>query len=768
MVSPRPLNPKYKADPVGQPGPGAARKRRPAQTGPDRGQNPDMDAAERDDALEKVRTVLEGTVNQRIRDAQVARQSSGIEEIWDEDEDQYNGIDELIGSQAGIVKTRDQAPKRGKASKRSRVFLNITKPKTDTAVARVQEMLLPHDDKPWDVGPTPMPELDEAENMPETKQVQLGDGSMAPACHVAALLKEKAGLKSEKMALWIEDKFVEGSVYAEMRKILRDAGRLGSGVLKGPICIPKTSKKWNVQGDVATLMVKEGMTYTSRRIRVQDFFPAPDCGDSIHDGSYVVEREYMTARKLHELAEVPDYDVKAIKLALEEGPRRTGQNRNRLRQDTPGDTFMDAELYEVYYYYGDMTPTDLILLGLDSGKEDGTTTLDEDEMLMPVLPAIVTMLNGRAIKTIVNPNECGGFPYDVFPWEPIDGQPWGRGVPRKMAVSQRGLNAGVRSLLENAGLSAGSQVAYTVGAVVPVDGQYEITGRKLWAFTPNDVIDDITKAFAVFNIPSMQKELSAIIQFWLEMADTLTNLPMLMQGQQAAGTSPDTLGGMKMLLNNSTSPLRVIAKQFDDYMVIPHLRRYNEVGMQSEDCPADAKGDHQISAKGASVLAQREEGVEFLAMLFPVKDDPALRIDPQKLVREMARARGYSMASIQYTDDEWKAKQKQMEGQPPPKAPAVEAAQIRMDGARAAEQARAQDNEAERAFKADQAAKDRATAEMVAGVERQIEEMRLAGQQNISLTSVKAMLAGKAMDGRLKTDEMALKLSAANPTHQGI
>lgn len=716
---------------------------------------------------ERVRTILEASVNQRIRDARIARESSGIEEIWAEDEDQYNGFDSLNGPAGQLVKTRDAAAKRTKISKQSRVFLNITKPKTDIATARVQEMLLPHDDKPWDVTPTPMPEMDEAQDMPKGVQVQLGDGTMAPAADVAALLKDRAAVKATKMADWIEDKFVEGSVYAEMRKVIRDAARLGSGVLKGPIRTMKTTRKWSVNGELATLQIDRVLSYTSRRIRVQDFYPAPDCGDNIHDGSYCVERDYLTARKLRELAEDPEYDQAAVAMALEEGPRRMTRGRNERRMDTPGDTFIDAELFEVYYYYGDVSPTDLIMLGLDNGVEAGKTRLTQEELIKPAIPSIVTILNGRAIKAVINPDETGEFPYDIFPWEPVDGQPWGRGVPRKIGTAQRGLNAAVRALLDNAGLSKGPLVVMMEG-VEPVDGNYTVEGRKLFRFKATELVNDVQKAFASFDIPSRQEELSAIISFWLEMADQLSNLPLMLQGIAQAGTSPDTLGGMKLLLNSSTAPLRVIAKLFDDCLVVPHLRRYYNAGMQDPNCPKEAKGDQQIKAKGASVLVQREEGIEFLAMLFPVKDDPKLRISPAKLLREMARGKGLNITSIQYTDEEWKQEQERAAQQGAPEDPRIAAARIRNEGLQQQLEQRTAEAESERAARAAEGEAQRAHEERLSAVDERIQMMKLSGEENISLADIKAMLAGKAMDIRAKTDEMRLKLSPANPTNQGI
>lgn len=773
-AEPRPLKPSYKAQPVDKRG---MARPDPSKQSPREFEQSSQNSAEYE-AMARYKAVLEGRVNSRIRAAIVARESSGIEEIWMDDEDQYEGVDEFSRN-AGIVKVRDQAAKTrtSKATQRSKVFLNITKPKTDNSVARVQEMLVPNDDKPWDIEPTPVPDLNEAEKLPQSTTVQLADGSSVPAADVASLMKDRARLKATKMGEWIDDKFVEGNVYGHMRAVIRDAGRLGTGVLKGPFPVSRQKRTWRLpevpkgQPQLAVLEVKSYVCPTSVRKRIQDCYPAPDCGDSIHDGSYFVEREFITAHALRELADLPEYDQGSIAVALEEGPRMRGRTRNDRRGDREGDTWQDAELFEVHNYWGWLTPDDMFLMGVDNGVgETGTSRLSAEDWLKPSLPCVAVILNGKCIKCSVNPNETGEFPFDFFPWEPVDGQPWGRGVPRKMGVAQRGLNAAVRSAMENGGLSAGPQIVYARGGVTPEDGNYTVQGRKLWGWDPKDsTIDDIRKAFAVFNITSITTEMLELVKFWLDMADIMANMPMLMQGIAQAGTSPDTLGGMKLLLNSATSPLRVIAKQFDDYVTVNHLRRYNDWGQQDPLCPAEARGgDNQIKAKGATVLVQRAESAEFLTMLYPVKDDPSLKINPAKLVAEMAKGHGFTIASIQYTEDEWKQIEAQRQQQPPPQDPAVQVATIRKETAQLTADAALQGKQAEIQHKAQQASEDRAMAERMKQVDMQIEEMQLAGKQDISLAQVKAMLAGKAMDLRSRSDEMALKQAPDNPTHEGI
>lgn len=91
------------------------------------------------------------------------RASSGIEQIWQEDEEYYDEIDEFNRAESSWHKPRStvSSPTRDVRAPegRSTIFIGITRPYVDAAVARVADMLLPTDDKNWAIDPTPVPDL---------------------------------------------------------------------------------------------------------------------------------------------------------------------------------------------------------------------------------------------------------------------------------------------------------------------------------------------------------------------------------------------------------------------------------------------------------------------------------------------------------------------------------------------------------------------------------------------------------------------------------
>ena len=137
------------------------------------------------EAVERQRAAIETLVAQRLREAVQAKENSGIEQIWIDDEDQYNGYDEVNPPIVGSTGVKDQSEQSKKAGKRSTVFLNITKPKTDTAIARVTDMSVPHDDRPWEITNTPVPALEKAAAGQDPRQIMLKDGKQASAEQVA-------------------------------------------------------------------------------------------------------------------------------------------------------------------------------------------------------------------------------------------------------------------------------------------------------------------------------------------------------------------------------------------------------------------------------------------------------------------------------------------------------------------------------------------------------------------------------------------------------
>jgi hypothetical protein len=194
--------------------------------------------------------------------------------------------------------------------------------------------------------------------------------------------------------------------------------------------------------------------------------------------------------------------------------------------------------------------------------------------------------------------------------------------------------------MENAGLSSGPQIILSRGSIVPADGNWEITPRKVWLLKADADVQDVSHAFNAVVIPSVQQELLQAIEFALKMAENVTGLPILLQGQQGPSGVPETVGGMQILVANASSLLRRMARIFDDCVIKPHITAYYDWMMEWGDDPS-IKGDFRIVAHGSSTLVARDQRNIFITQVAPqLMNNPSFGIDPTKLFKEIARVAG--------------------------------------------------------------------------------------------------------------------------------
>jgi hypothetical protein len=586
------------------------------------------------------------------------RQTSGIEDEWLEDEEYYEGIDDANRGESNAMRSKPagQAQLEPDEPVGSTVFFNITRPYVDAGAARIGDMLLPTDDKGWAIETTPIPELAEiAEGkMPSAMQAQMQadprlqtqDAMQAQTIEIqkeAELMLEQSKEAAEKAEKRIEDWHVEGQYNAEMRQVIEDSSKIGTGVLKGPI----PEKKQSIMYMDGAIEMQEKLQPVSRRVSAWNCFPDPGCGGDIHKGEYHWERDEISSRELQDLIGVPGYIEEQIRKVLIEKPHEAikdfsaefNENNGIIRRS-------EVNLYEIWYYYGRLSHEDMEAAGC---------CVSEDEL--ETIDACVTMVNNRVIKASINYMETGEFPYDYMPWQRRTDSPWGIGIARQIRTPQRVVNGAARNLMDNAGMGGGPMAIALQGLVQPADGIWELTPRKLWLAGEDADVDDVRKAFTYIQYPMMQEDLQAIIQLGLKMAEDVTGLPMLLQGQQ--GNAPETLGGTQIVNNNASTVLRRIARLWDDMITSPHIRRYYRYLLQYGEDDSE-KGDFQIQARGSSALVERDVQNQNILQMANIVGNPIFGIDPKKWGREYLMSQRLDPNNFEFDDEEWEGIVKQM------------------------------------------------------------------------------------------------------------
>jgi hypothetical protein len=667
-------------------------------------------------------------------DAISGREASGIEREWLEDEEHYEGIDDANRGEMAAWRSKPpgQSTETMGDATSSTVFVNITRPYCDAASARVSDMLLPTDDRAWSLGPTPIPELigaAEGKFTPAAQQhlatasqgnPQAQQTLVQQAVQQATQLLAEAREKADKAQQRIEDWHNESQYHAEMRSVIEDAAKLGSGVLKGPV----PQKRRQVAFKDGALIVKEEIKPGSKRISPWNFYPDPACGENIHNGAHTWEKDDLTSKQLEALKGTPGYLDSEIDACLVEGPHKA--TKAAPVKIEPDSRIVDtSKRFEIWYYTGNLTREDM---------EAARCTCEGDG---PVnIPALITMVNNRVIKAVLNPLDTGDFPYDVMVWQKRSGMPWGIGVARQIRTSQRMVNAASRNMMDNAGRAGGPQLVIKQGLVTPHDGIYECTPWKVWVVGEDGDLDHLENAFRFVTIPMLQKELMEIIQFGLKMAEDVSGLPLLLQGQQ--GKAPDTLGGMQMLNNNASTVLRRIARLFDDLITEPHVRRYYAFLLQyGED---EEKGDYVIDARGSSALVERDLQNHMMPQLMQLSANPIYGWDPKKAGAEWLKSMRFDPKRFEFDDEKWQQIMQNMQKGDP----RVAIAQMQMNLNEKLETMKLQ-------FEQTENEKDRQLDMLLKSVDERMTGMKLQGEKEINFDDLKAMLADTVMRLRTQT-----------------
>lgn len=753
--------------------------------------------------------VFSGRLSTRRDQWIAARAVQGHDLRWREDLDQYNGQDAGTRSNRSELMTVVQqggmpVTSQKRTAARSTVFVQVTRQKTNSMHARWSDIVCPNDERNFGILNTPVPglpafvQLGGAPTAGAPSQPAAPDASAAGAAPMGAPpiggpqpaaqggpapqapagppqggtapqapeLDEKqrrqleesteAGKRAQAMQQEIQDCFDECDKTAEDRKVLFDAALFGAGVLKGPVVVNRTRKAWAKRIDMtgAATWVMDKVTEikpASFRIDPRYFWPDPQCGEYVQNGSGCFELDKKTGKQVRELAKQPGYIRTQLLKVIEEGPTA---NRSTVIGSAEEDRDrVGGDLYEHWIYWGEVDRDDLEAAGCACPEDD-----------LEVVSACIEMINSTVVRAYLNPIADGALPYDVVPCERIPGSVWGYGVPYLMRSQQKVINSAWRMVLDNAGVSSGPQVVMKPGSVQPADKNPEITSRKLWY--AQDDVDDVRTVFTTFEFASHQQELSAIIEMADRLSDQETAVPMLSQGQQ--GSAPETVGGMQILMQGANVMLRRLVKHFDDYVTKPHVRRYYTYLMEYSD-REEIKGDFQVVALGASALVVRDIQNQAYTQMLTMGSDPTYApfINQKKLFQKALEAMHIIPSDVMNTDAEIQAALERASQQQQPD-PRVVAAQMRAQSDQQRTEAQKAMNSETNQVKQSIAAANNETTQHVAQMQLELDHNKLAVQQQQHTDTARVSLATVGIRERSAQDMQAREMELKSATGSGI
>jgi len=736
-----------------------------------------------------------GVAIAKLRDEAVkGRKESGIEDEWMACEEAYIGCDDENRSdfaRARWAKPQDMSGpliyRNSSDGVRSTAFVRLTSRYVDAAAAKIGEITQTVDDNHFALDPTPVPQLiaDKENDSPviengkpvmrparpeELPQQPAAPGMLPPnpeaqpadpnapqvpvkVKDLATELMDKASAAAKKAKKRIDDWLIECNYSAERRNITFDAARCGVGVIKGPFPFQQRNMAWREK----RLQFDTKLIPAAKWVDFWNLFPDPACGENIHDGDFLFERDFLTRGKLHGLKKLkgrsgrPIYIASQIDKVLAEGPGKClTEGRNPSERD-------EKKRFEIWYAFAAVSLADLGLVN-QPAVDDIMGGLGEGEKPPEEVFAIVTLVNDTVIRATINPLDSGSFPYHAVPWRRRAGHWAGVGVAEQVRLAQRITNASTRALLNNGGLSGGLQIVVDRDSIEPADGDWTMTPNKFWWKTADADIQDMRAAFQAVEFPNVVDQMMKIIEYGFRLAEEASSVPLVTQGQ-SGDTTPDTFSGQQLQDNNANQLLRDVGFSFADKGTNPLIKQFYEWLLLDPDVPDDEKGDYQVNVSGAIALIERAIQEQTIVQLGAMVLNPAFGLDPKRWSQQFLRLKRLDPRDFSYSEEE----QRRMESAPPPEDPVVTAAKIRADAqVKSAQDSNALmakrievDTDRDTAYNQSLARRDEINArakleqlqvqERIADKHMQLEIIKLHSQKLVNDDDLKAMLAKVVM-----------------------
>lgn len=545
---------------------------------------------------------------------------------------------------------------------KSGLFLNFTQMKSMAAYSQIMSAMAGGDDYPWDIKPTPDPDL-----------ISLGFNNVAEAekANIPEDLQTKilsANIACDNMRVKISDQLKENHWLEKFSTGVLDLVILGTMIVKGPFSGPKEKRKWVLvdEEESPTMAMKLksmiGITKAVKKVfklvssnedpmpefeivSPFEFYPDPSAF-TIKDCMWAIHRRVLNKSQLIELGKVDGFQQEEIDKVLSAYPKgnwtaEVWESRvySLNQRQTP---LVRGDRYVALEYWGYISGEELEKAGVDMPKD-----YDKNAQYM----SCIWTVGNYCIKIAISSLEQPYIPFMVCPYEKVLYSIWGRGIPEKMRDPQDIVNAAARAMVDNMGIAAGPQVIYDTSRMI---NGFKFEGLKPWGVWPLKTLEGVTTPPVTFvPVPSILNELKLLQDNFKVFIQEVTSMPDMTSGfaGTATGQHNRTSSGMSMLFNAASNYIKGVIFNLDNYITKPMIRRIYDWNMQySSDMLI--KGDFSVDAGGVQRLIGNEARGQNMQELLALMQDPDFKpyINKVNMLKEWIRTRGFNDTDIVNSD----------------------------------------------------------------------------------------------------------------------
>lgn len=519
-----------------------------------------------------------------------------VEQRWIESLRQYRGLGRNLAQSKQYVGDANDStlqPPR----------IHATRKYTDRWEARLSDMLFPTQEQVWDLVPSSEAELSAevkqmvfekllAQKAQEASMAQQ-DPSQPPQLErpseqeIRDALQKEAERRAQNMRNVIKDQLEECKFVRSGRAMVRDACRIGTGLLMGPMTGLKKRRKYDHSLGEVQVTIEETITPEILPGNPWHFFP--EMTQTIDKASGAFYLHLLTAHEVQELAQNPGFDKDQVRALLNTEPEigevgiNIGQRNDHLNEFEPL-----KGRYAIWRYTGCLERKEVEVLGHCS--------CDEIDPLEPVPMIDLWYSQDFILKSKPYPiQQDYRVPYYLLAPFHADGTMFGSSLPDLCSNSQRVCDSALAMALHNMSVSSGPLVLMRAGAVTPADKRSDIRGPKQFWVDKDVDIDDVWRMEIVPNVAD---------QCWdafdraMQLIEFEINSDQLTQDDQTEAVT--TSSGIAMLLNTKSILQRHAAASADDDVITPVINSLTAWNMQHNP-REDIKGDFSTIPKAQTV-----------------------------------------------------------------------------------------------------------------------------------------------------------------------